>query len=297
MVEQNEPALLTPTDIRALAEKLLVVPTKKLGQNFVHDGGTVRKIARLAGIHEGETVLEVGPGLGSLTLALLEAKTHVTAVEIDPVLASALMGTVKGKSPDAAKRLTVIEKDALKISAADISGDPNALPTAFVANLPYNVAVPILLHVLQELPTITRVLIMVQKEVAERLVAGPGSRVYGTPSVKVAWYGTAKQVGIVKPSVFWPKPNVDSALVQIEVDAERDQGDEFRKGLFALVDAAFGERRKMLRTSLKRALVNLDLVKQTLEGAGINGDRRAETLDVEEYLRLTRSALDLGWQI
>src|SRR6186713_960237 len=202
--------LLGPAEIRALAAGLGVRPTKTLGQNFVHDPNTVRRIVRAAELAPGDVVLEVGPGLGSLTLALLPAAAHVHAVEIDPVLAAALPETVAERAPALAGRLTVHGRDATRLTAAEL---PAPAPTALVANLPYNVAVPVVLHLLAELPSLAGGLVMVQKEVADRLTAEPGGKSYGIPTAKLAWYARARPAGRVPPAVFWPVPNVDSGLV------------------------------------------------------------------------------------
>src|SRR3954447_7489015 len=230
--------LLGPAEIRELAARLGVTPTKKLGQNFVHDPNTVRRIVAAAGIRPDDVVLEVGPGLGSLTLGLVGVAAHVHAVEIDPTLAAALPQTVRSD------RLTVHQVDALKISAADLA----PAPTMLVANLPYNVAVPVVLHLLATLPTLHGGLVMVQKEVADRLVAGPGSKVYGVPSVKLAWFADARPAGRVPPAVFWPVPNVDSGLVAFTRHAPPAGVD--RRTVFEVVDAAFEQRRKTLRAAL-----------------------------------------------
>jgi len=208
-VSPNSP-LLGPAEIRALAERLGVRPTKTLGQNFVHDGGTVRKIVRQAGVEAGERVVEVGPGLGSLTLGLLEIGCEVVAVEIDPVLAGELPATVAAHQPEAVGRFEVLEADALKVREL-----PGAAPTALVANLPYNVAVPVLLTFLERFESLQRVLVMVQAEVADRLAAPPGSRTYGIPSVKAAWFASARRTATIGRTVFWPEPNVDTALVEL----------------------------------------------------------------------------------
>src|ERR671927_1938394 len=200
--------LLGPADIRRLAHTLGVSPTKSLGQNFVVDANTVRRIARAAALDPADVVLEVGPGLGSLTLALLDCAAAVVAVEVDPVLAAALPATVAQRRPDAAGRLTVHATDALRLTAL-----PDPQPTALVANLPYNVAVPVLLGVLEHFPSVRHGLVMVQAEVAERLAAGPGEPAYGVPSVKAAWWASVRRAGAVPRAVFWPVPNVDSGLV------------------------------------------------------------------------------------
>jgi 16S rRNA (adenine1518-N6/adenine1519-N6)-dimethyltransferase len=233
-------ALLGPAEIRQLATQLGVRPAKALGQNFVHDPNTVRRIVKAAEVQPDDVVVEVGPGLGSLTLGLLPAVAHVHAVEIDPPLATRLAVTVAERAPAFADRLTVHNRDALTIVAEELVPEP----TALVANLPYNVAVPVLLHLLAELPRLRRGLIMVQKEVADRLTAAPGSKVYGVPSVKLAWYARGRQAGRVPASVFWPVPNVDSGLVGFD---RRDPPPGDRSRVFAVIDAAFAQRRKMLR--------------------------------------------------
>ena len=216
-------ALLGPAEIRALAAQLDLRPTKTLGQNFVIDANTVRRIVRVSGVGADDAVLEVGPGLGSLTLALLEAVAHVVAVEVDPVLAEQLPVTVAERAPAIAERLTVVPADALRITDLPVA------PTALVANLPYNISVPVLLHLMTTFPTIERALVMVQLEVAERLAAPPGSRVYGVPSVKARWFADVRQAGLVGRTVFWPVPNVDSGLVElIRTAPPRDDVDRCR---------------------------------------------------------------------
>jgi 16S rRNA (adenine1518-N6/adenine1519-N6)-dimethyltransferase len=270
--------LLSPADIRRLAADLDVRPTKKLGQNFVHDPNTVRRIVAAAGLTADDVVLEVGPGLGSLTLALLPACRRVVAVEIDPVLAGQLPDTVATKAPELADRLTVVQHDALKATAEQL-GDP----TALVANLPYNVSVPVVLHLLAELPTMTRALVMVQSEVADRMVAPPGSRTYGVPSVKIAWYAAAKKVATVPRTVFWPVPNVDSALVLL---TRREPPDGDRAAVFAAVDAAFAQRRKTLRAALATWAGSPDRAAQVLTEAGIDPSERGEQLTVRDFARM-----------
>jgi 16S rRNA (adenine1518-N6/adenine1519-N6)-dimethyltransferase len=271
--------LLGPAEIRGLAAELDVRPTKKLGQNFVHDPNTVRRIVELAAIAPGDVVLEVGPGLGSLTLGLLATGAHVVAVEIDPKLAERLPKTVAERGPDAAGRLTVIGADAMRITREQLPA-----PTALVANLPYNVAVPVVLHLLAEVPSLRKGLVMVQTEVADRMAAGPGSRIYGVPSVKLAWYGTARKVAAVPRSVFWPVPNVDSALVAFE------RGDttasEDRDLLFGLVDAAFSQRRKTLRAALAGWAGSAERAGELLTAAGIDPRTRGEQLDVHDFARI-----------
>ena len=272
--------LLGPAEIRGLAAELDVRPTKKLGQNFVHDPNTVRRIVELAGVGGDDVVLEVGPGLGSLTLGLLAAGSRVVAVEIDPKLAERLPKTVAERGPDAAGRLDVLEADAMRVSKEDLPAEP----TSLVANLPYNVAVPVVLHLLAELPSLRRGLVMVQTEVADRMAAGPGSRIYGVPSVKLAWYGSARKVAAVPRSVFWPVPNVDSALVAFE------RGDapasEDRDRLFGLVDAAFSQRRKTLRAALAGWAGSAERAGELLVAAGIDPRTRGEQLDVHAFARL-----------
>lgn len=250
-------ALLGPAQVRDLAERLGVRPTKSRGQNFVVDAGTIRRIVRTAGVRPGEHVVEVGPGLGSLTLGLLEAGAHVAAVEIDPVLARALPETVAALAPDAADRLTVVTADALQVT--ELPGPP----TALVANLPYNVAVPVLLTLLARFGSLERVLVMVQAEVADRLVAPPGSRTYGVPSVKAAWYGEARRAGSVGRAVFWPVPRVDSALVAL-TRGDPPATTASREEVFAVVDAAFAQRRKTVRAALAH-----------LAGSGEAADRKS----------------------
>ncbi|HYY12568.1 MAG TPA: 16S rRNA (adenine(1518)-N(6)/adenine(1519)-N(6))-dimethyltransferase RsmA, partial [Kineosporiaceae bacterium] len=236
--------LLGPADIRRLAQALGVSPTKQLGQNFVVDANTVRRIARAAALNPEDVVLEVGPGLGSLTLALLDAAASVVAVEVDPALAAALPATVAERRPEAAARLRVLTQDALTLTSLD---DPQ--PTALVANLPYNVSVPVLLTALERLPSLRHGLVMVQAEVAERLAAGPGEPAYGVPSVKAAWWASVRRAGAVPRTVFWPVPNVDSGLVAF-TRREPPASAAGRAAVFRCVDAAFAQRRKTLRAAL-----------------------------------------------
>lgn len=273
-------ALLGPGDVRALARRLGVRPTKALGQNFVIDPNTVRRIVRCACVAPDDVVVEVGPGLGSLTLALLPAAACVVAVEVDPVLAGALPGTVGRRAPAYADRLTVLGADALTVEA--LPGPP---PTALVANLPYNVAVPVLLSLLERFPSLSRGLVMVQAEVAERLTASPGSRTYGAPSVKLAWYADARRAGAVPRTVFWPQPNVDSGLVAIVRRAPPAVGAS-RQRVFALVDAAFAQRRKTLRAALERWAGSVAGAEAVLVAAGIDPSTRGETLGVDDFARL-----------
>ncbi|MEU7757810.1 MULTISPECIES: 16S rRNA (adenine(1518)-N(6)/adenine(1519)-N(6))-dimethyltransferase RsmA [Micromonospora] len=280
--------LLGPAEIRELAARLGVTPTKKLGQNFVHDPNTVRRIVTTAGLTPDDVALEVGPGLGSLTLALLPVAAHVHAVELDPALAAALPETAARFAGSAAERLTVHPADALRVTAADLAGPA---PTALVANLPYNVAVPVVLHLLAELPTLRHGLVMVQKEVADRLVAGPGSKVYGIPSVKLAWYARSRAAGKVPPNVFWPVPNVDSGLVAF-TRREPPRPDVPRKAVFAVVDAAFAQRRKTLRAALAGWAGGADRAAAALTAAGVDPSARGESLTVEQFAAIAASAPD-----
>jgi len=271
--------LLTTTEIRELASKLDLKPTKKLGQNFVTDQNTVEKIVRTSKVNKDSIVLEVGPGLGSLTLALLATGAKVFAVEIDQRLAELLPITAKSKG-FSVDQLEVINKDALEITTNEVE-NPNIL----VANLPYNVSVPVIIHILETFPSIENYLVMVQSEVADRLAASPGSRTYGSPSVKLQWYGEVSKAGSVSRSVFWPVPNVDSDLVQITRKKDVDQS--IRKELFAVVDAAFSQRRKMLRSALSSMCEGSEKASEVLESAQIDPQLRGEALNVDDYVRLT----------
>ncbi|MEY4313186.1 MAG: hypothetical protein RLZZ319_695 [Actinomycetota bacterium] len=270
--------LLGATEIRALAETLGVSPTKKWGQNFVHDANTVRKIVATAALDPGEAVVEVGPGLGSLTLGLLEAGHPVTAIEIDPRLAERLPVTV-AEHGVAEGMLTVVHADALAVTEL-----PSA-PTALVANLPYNVSVPVLIHLLETFPTIRRVLVMVQAEVGHRIAAVPGSKIYGVPSVKAAWWGSWAVEGTVSRRVFWPEPNVDSVLVGMT--AHQSPGDELlRRRVFTLADAAFGQRRKTLRQALSSVTGGTDAAATLCARAGIDSGARGEQLTLADFVAL-----------
>ena len=275
-------ALLSPTDIRDLAGRLDLRPAKRLGQNFVVDPGTVQRITAAAGLRPDDVVLEVGPGFGSLTLPLLAAARRVIAVEVDPVLAAELPRTVADRAPDLAGRLTVVTADAARIAEFPDPGDP---PTVLVANLHYNVAVPVVLHLLATVSTLRGGLVMVQAEVADRMVAGPGSRVYGIPSVKLAWFATARRAGSVPRSVFWPVPRVDSGLVAFErhpepAGAGREAGIQ---EVFAVVDAAFAQRRKTLRAALASWAGSPAAAEQVLREAGIDPGLRGEALGVAGF--------------
>lgn len=274
--------LLDPRLIRELADLVGLRPSKQRGQNFVVDANTVRRIVALADVAADDVVLEIGPGLGSLTLGLLQTGAAVSAIEIEPALAQLLPQTVARLQPGAAERLSVIESDALAVTAL-----PDPQPTKLVANLPYNVAVPVLLQMLAISDSWQRGLVMVQLEVADRLVARPGSKVYGVPSVKLAWYADSSRVGTVPPKVFWPVPNVDSGLVAIE--RRQPPGDEnLRQRTFALVDAAFNQRRKMLRAALAGIYGNSAQASAALEAAGIDPTARGEMLVIDDFVRLAQ---------
>ena len=275
--------LLGPAEIRDLAELLDVTPTKKLGQNFVIDANTVRRIVRVAKVAPGDVVVEVGPGLGSLTLGLLEADATVVAVEIDRRLAAQLPETVAAAAPEAAARLTVLHQDALTVT--ELPAEPSRL----VANLPYNVSVPVLLHFLEHFPRIRSGVVMVQAEVGYRVAAGPGSKVYGAPSVKAAWYGSWRTAGTVSRQVFWPVPNVDSVLVAFERHAEEPGDLELRRRTFQLVDAAFQQRRKMLRQALSPVFGDSATATAALEAAGLAPTLRGEQLGIAEFIALARA--------
>ena len=278
--------LLGAGDIRGIAGRLGVQPTKKLGQNFVVEQGTVRQIAALAEVGPGDVVLEVGPGLGSLTLALLgTTPMRVVAVEIDPVLAGELPRTIAERAPDVAGQVTVLTADALAVGEKEI-GAP--WPTVLAANLPYNVAVPVVLHLLAALPSLRRGVGMVQAEVADRMCAGPGSRVYGVPSAKLAWYADARPAGTVPRSVFWPVPNVDSKLVAF---TRRDPPPTTasREEVFAVIDAAFGQRRKTLRAALAAWAGSPVKAEEALRAAGVDPGARGEALTVAEFARIAQT--------
>ena len=283
-------ALLSPTDVRDLAGRLDLRPAKRLGQNFVVDPGTVQRITALARLRPDDVVLEVGPGFGSLTLPLLAAARALIAVEIDPVLAAELPRTVADRAPDLAGRLTVVTADAARI--AELPG-PAGPPTVLVANLPYNVAVPVVLHLLATVSTLRGGLVMVQAEVADRMVAGPGSRVYGIPSVKLAWYATARRAGSVPRSVFWPVPRVDSGLVAFERHPEpagAGQDGAERAEVFAVVDAAFAQRRKTLRAALAGWAGSPAAAEQVLREAGIDPGLRGEALGVDGFTAIAAAS-------
>jgi 16S rRNA (adenine1518-N6/adenine1519-N6)-dimethyltransferase len=282
------PTLLGPADVRALAARLDVRPTKQRGQNFVIDANTVRRIVRTAGVGPDDVVVEVGPGLGSLTLGLLGEVARVVAIEVDPVLAAALPETLTAYAGDLAGRCEVLAADALRI--AEVPGPP---PTALVANLPYNVSVPVLLHLLALLPSLERGLVMVQAEVADRLAAAPGSKVYGVPSVKAAWYADVRRAGAVGRNVFWPAPNVDSGLVAW---TRRDPPatTATREQVFTVIDAAFAHRRKALRGALRGLVVSGEDASAALTEAGVDPMARGESLTIGQFARIAEALFPPG---
>ncbi|MBB2894659.1 16S rRNA (adenine(1518)-N(6)/adenine(1519)-N(6))-dimethyltransferase RsmA [Flexivirga oryzae] len=273
--------LLTAPLVRELAGRLDVRPTKHWGQNFVIDPNTVRKIVRLAGVGPADSVVEIGPGLGSLTLPLLQAAAHVTAVEIDPRLAEQLPRTVADLAPQLRERLRVIPQDAMTVTEM-----PDPQPVALVANLPYNVAVPVVLSFLARFPTLQRVLVMVQLEVAERLAAGPGSKVYGVPSVKAAWYADVRLADRVGRNVFWPAPNVDSGLVAM-VRHDPPATTASREEVFACIDAAFAARRKTLRAALAGWAGSAPEAERMLRAAGVDPSLRGERLTIDQFAAIS----------
>ncbi|TNM46147.1 16S rRNA (adenine(1518)-N(6)/adenine(1519)-N(6))-dimethyltransferase RsmA [Nocardioides albidus] len=280
MPETSAPRLLGPAEVRELAARLDVRPTKQRGQNFVIDANTVRRIVRESGVAEGEVVLEVGPGLGSLTLALLEVGAEVTAVEIDPVLAAELPATIATFAPHQAERFRVVLADALSVT--EIPGPP---PQALVANLPYNVSVPVLLHLMALLPSLEHGLVMVQAEVADRLAAPPGSKTYGVPSAKAAWFADVRRAGAIGRNVFWPAPNVDSGLVAW-THREPPTDQVSREEVFAVIDAAFAHRRKALRGVLRTLAGGAEQAEAALRTAGIDPLTRGEALGIDEFVAI-----------
>ena len=277
--------LLGAAEIRALAEKLDLKPAKALGQNFVIDANVCRKIVRTAGVTSGDVALEIGPGLGSLTLALMEEARSVIAVEIDSRLANQLPITAALHS-DRSEILTVINQDALQVKS--LPGEP----TVLVANLPYNVSVPVFLHLLEILPTLRSGVVMVQAEVADRLAAKPGGKEYGIPSVKAAWWADVKNVGTVSRSIFWPAPNVDSKLVGF-TRRETAGSEESRAKVFTIIDAAFAQRRKMLRSALSSLYGSSSAAEAILIKAGIDPTLRGEALQVESFCKIAAVAPDI----
>jgi 16S rRNA (adenine1518-N6/adenine1519-N6)-dimethyltransferase len=269
--------LLGPAAVREIAARLGIRPAKRLGQNFVIDPGTVRRLVTLAGLSEADTVLEVGPGFGSLTLGLLPAARRVIAVEVDPALAAELPRTVATRAPPLASRLDVVSADAARVTS--LPGEP---ATALVANLPYNVAVPVVLHLLATFGSLARGLVMVQAEVADRMTAPPGGRAYGVPSVKLAWFASARRAGPVPRTVFWPVPNVDSGLVAFTRHPPPDAGAS-REDTFAVIDAAFSQRRKTLRAALARWAGGATAAERVLRAAGVDPGARGESLTVADF--------------
>ena len=274
--------LLGPTDVRELAASCGIRPTKQRGQNFVIDANTVRRILRTSGVGADDVVVEIGPGLGSLTLGLLEVAAHVTAVEVDDVLAAQLPSTIATYAPERAADFELVTADAMKVTSL-----PGPAPTALVANLPYNISVPVLLTFLEHFDTIATGLVMVQSEVAHRLAAGPGSRTYGVPSVKAAWFGDLRLAGSIGRNVFWPAPNVDSALVAW-TRREPPGDDALRRTLFAVVDAAFAQRRKTLRSALGTFAGSPAAAEEALRAADISPQARGEQLGLDDFVRLAR---------
>lgn len=283
--------LLSAANIRQLADQLGVRPTKQWGQNFVIDPNTIRRIVGLAELNGSEHVLEVGPGLGSLTLGILDEATKVTAVEIDPVLAAQLPRTVETMRPEAASRLRVVQQDALKVGHDELTWDDDG-PQVLIANLPYNVAVPVVLELLQLLPSLQRGLVMVQEEVADRLAAAPGSKIYGVPSVKAAWDTQMRKAGVVGKKVFWPEPRISSGLVRFdrrEVISTQVSRDE----VFAVIDAAFAQRRKTLRAALSAVAGSAEAAETALRTAGVDPSARGETLEVTAFVSVAQALRDM----
>ncbi len=277
------PHLLGPADVRALAAEIGLRPTKQRGQNFVIDANTVRRIVRASDITADDVVLEVGPGLGSLTLGLLDVARRVVAVEVDPLLAGRLPRTVAEHAPDRVAAFEVVEADALRLTEV-----PGPAPTALVANLPYNVAVPVLLHLLAVVPTLRHGLVMVQSEVADRIAAAPGSRVYGVPSAKAAWYADVRRAGAIGRSVFWPAPNVDSGLVAW-THRDPPPTTATRQEVFAVVDAAFAQRRKALRGALRPLAGSSEAAAAALARAGVDPMTRGERLTIADFARIAEA--------
>ena len=284
--------LLTRTEIRNIAKELDFRPRKALGQNFVHDANTLRRIVSSSGITKNDHVLEVGPGMGSLTLAILDRGAAVTAIEIDPLLAARLPKTIAEHSHSEIHRLNVVNHDVLTLRRQDLDQQP----TAVVANLPYNIAVPALLHLFAEFPTIRTAMVMVQAEVAERLAAEPGGKEYGVPSVKIRFFGNVRRYGMVSPTVFWPIPRVYSGLVRVDRHevAPWPQDDDFRKHVFDLVDTAFAQRRKTVRNAFLEWAGSGNQSAERLLAASIDPARRGETLTVADFVRLLQRSGDAG---
>ena len=283
MTDGTPTRLLGPAEVRALAAELDLRPTKQRGQNFVIDANTVRRIVRESGVGADDVVVEVGPGLGSLTLAILETGAKVTAIEIDEDLAGLLPRTIEEYAPDQADSFSLIRADALRVDSV-----PGAPPTALVANLPYNVSVPVLLHLMSLLPSLKRGLVMVQAEVADRLAAKPGSKVYGVPSVKAAWYADVRRAGTIGRKVFWPAPNVDSGLVAW-THRPPPSSSIPREDVFAVIDAAFAQRRKVLRGVLRPLAGSAAAAESALVAAGVDPLARGESLTIHDFVRIAES--------
>jgi 16S rRNA (adenine1518-N6/adenine1519-N6)-dimethyltransferase len=271
--------LLGAGEIRSLAYELDLRPTKKLGQNFVIDPNTIRKIVSAAQLSSTDKVVEIGPGLGSLTLGLLERVDQMVAIEFDEKLATNLSETLRHKAPE--KSCQIVHADAMTVTELDMK------PDALVANLPYNISVPVILHFLEHFPSISKVLVLVQAEVAARLVAGPGSKTYGSPSVKLAWYGKATAAGVVSRSIFWPVPNVDSALVYFEKRSTA-LPTQLRPEVFRVIDGAFAQRRKTLRQALAAWAGSPDLAEQILVKAGVSPQARGEDLSIDDFIEVAK---------
>jgi 16S rRNA (adenine1518-N6/adenine1519-N6)-dimethyltransferase len=271
--------LLGAGEIRSLAAELDFRPTKKLGQNFVIDPNTIRKIVAAANLSTTDKVVEIGPGLGSLTLGLLEKVDQLIAIEFDQKLASKLTSTLQQKAPN--KSCQILHADAMNVTQLDFE------PDALVANLPYNISVPVILHFLESFPSISKVLVLVQAEVAARLVAGPGSKTYGSPSAKLAWYGRATSAGVVSRSIFWPVPNVDSALVYFEKRSTA-LPTALRAEVFRVIDGAFAQRRKTLRQALSAWAGSPDQAEQILVRAGVSPQARGEDLSIDDFIEVAK---------
>lgn len=272
--------LLGAIEIRKIADELALYPKKSLGQNFVVDANTCQKIARLAEVKSSDHVVEIGPGIGSLTLALLESGAKVTALEIDPRLAARLPLTLKEHG---ANNFEVIETDALHLN--NLPSDVNKL----VANLPYNISVPVLLYFLEHFPNIKSGIVMVQSEVAERLAARPGTKDYGAPSAKAAWWAKLELSDSISRKVFWPIPNVDSSLVSFHRLEPVDRSESLRKATFKVIDLAFGKRRKMLRSALSELFGSSGAAESALSAIGINPTDRGESLSLSDFIAIARS--------
>lgn len=273
--------LLGGADIRQMADALGVVPTKKLGQNFVTDPNTIRKIVASAKLGENETVVEIGPGLGSLTLGLLEVADHVISVEIDAKMAAAIEKTAATRA--AGRKFSLVTQDAMKVT--ELPADP----TALVANLPYNISVPVLLHFIETFPSLRHGLVLVQTEVAQRLAAKPGSKVYGGPSAKLAWWADANMAGNVSRSIFWPVPNVDSSLVYFAKRDEQMGSEDLRVKTFAVIDGAFSQRRKTLRQALADLAGSPAAAEELLIKAGVSPQARGEQLVIDDFIKIAKA--------